>query len=273
MSGETLLRALASISILQSANKTTIQAHFITSHPSFEQLCRCLQKCSTMFTPSEMIRSLQALSSLKVPMNSEISLVLLNLLRHEFNYLRIEEIMQLHYVLNKSEKSSELQKAIEKAIPILFEIQVQQQIDIRDSTPLLLRVMNHVAEYYSTEANDETIIRVAEVLYGLRFKLEAADALKIVHSLCRLNRLDLTITIKLLSACIQILLEKGGDLSLKELLIVARRLLALATKMDSRIRTLLFSFLQSCCDRVMQEDAGLHTAISLQSDLKKVVSL
>lgn len=270
--GETLVRALQSIAILQKANKEKIRADFITSHPSFEQLCRCIKKCSTIFTPSEMIRSLRSLIILNVPTNSEISLVLLNLLRHEINFLTIDEIIQLDHILCKTEKSSELQKAVEKALPIVFDIQVKQQLDTKDSTELLLKVISFLASHYTT-VNDDTIIRICEILYSRRKELTAADALTIVHSLCKINRLDLRNVIKLLSAGIQILMDQNDDVKLDELLILCRRLTTLATNSEFRIHSHTFSLLQLCCNRIVQSDAGLRSAIYLQIGLKNIVSL
>lgn len=268
--GGTLVRALQSIAILQSANKETIRADFITSQPSFEELCRCIKKCSTIFTPSEMIRSLRSLVILNVPTNSEISLVLLNLLRHEINFLTIDEIIQLDRILSKAEKSSELQKAVEKALPMVMDIQVRQQLDTSEPTALLLKVISYLAARYTT-ANDETIIRVCGILCSRRKELTAADALTIVHNLCKMNRLNLRNVIKLLSGGIQIVMEKSDDVKLDELLILSRRLTTLAANNEIRIHAHMHSLLQLCCDRIIQDDAGLRSAVYLQIGLKNIV--
>lgn len=268
---ETLVRAIQSISVLQSANKETTRADFITSHPSFEQLCRCIRKCSTIFTQSELIRTLRSLINLDVPMNSEISLVLLNLLRHEINFLTIHEIIQLDQMLSRAHKASELQKALEKALPMVFSIQVRQQLDMTDPTPLLLKALIYLAEHY-TAANDESIVRVCEILYSRRKELSGGDALSIVHSLCGINRLDLPNAIKMLAVSIRILMERSDDVQLNALLRLAHRVAALAANPEIRIVGHLFSFLQLCCDRIVHNDGGLKSAIHMQWSFKKIVS-
>lgn len=267
--GETLLRALQTIAILQTANKETIRADFITTHPSFEQLCRCIKKCSTIFTPSEMIRTLRSLVNLNVPTNSEISLVLLNLLRHEINYLTIEEIIQLDQILSRAKKSSELQKAVEKALPMVFNIQVRQQVDIKDPIRLLTKMLSFLAQH-NAAADDESIVRVCTILHDRRRELTGADALQIIHSLCSINRLDLKNTIKMLVASLQTLLH-NTDVKLDDLLIISHRLATFA-KEELRIYSLMHSFFQLCCDQIVQNDAGVKSAVYLQSALKRFVS-
>lgn len=95
MAGETVIRALQSIAVLQRTNKNTIECGFITSHPNFEQLCHRLKRCSPMFTPNELVNSFKFLCSLGIPTNSEISLVLLNLviIRRDIYYLFIAEFL------------------------------------------------------------------------------------------------------------------------------------------------------------------------------------
>lgn len=268
---ETLVRAIQSISVLQSANKETIRTDFITSHPSFEQLCRCIRKCSTIFTPSELIRTLRSLIKLDVPTNSEISLVLLNLLRHEINYLSIDEIIQLDRILSGAQKSSELQNAVQKALPMVFSIQVRQQLDIGEPTPLLLRALTYLAYHY-TAANDESVVRVCGILYGRRKELSGGDALSIVHSLCGINRLDLQNAIKLLAEGVRIVMERSDDMQLDELLELGRRVTKLAAKPEIRIIGHLHSFLQLCCDRIVQKDGGLESAVRMQSAFNRIVS-
>lgn len=270
--GETLVKALQTIAVLQTANKETVERDFITSHPSFELLCRRIRKCSTIFTPTEMIRSLRSLCALGVPTNSEISLVLLNLLRHEINHLTIEEIMQLDFVLSRTDKSSELQKAIEASIPIVFDLQISQQIDLEDAPCDLVKVLSFIASHKESYIKNKNIVRICDVICSKKDKINLEDAINIIYHLCAIDRFHLKNSIKLTALCIRQVMDHVNEVNITELMRICDRLVSIAVEQFLPLHYHMHGLLNLCCERISQENVGIDAAISLQSEFKKIVS-
>lgn len=272
MPGETVIRALQTIAILQKANKNEVKCDFITSHPNFEQLCRRLKRCSPMFTSDELVKSFKFLCSLGVPTNSEISLVLLNLIRHEINHLSVDKIIYLDFILNQTECRSELQKTIQTALPIVFDLQITQQIDKENSVSELVSVLNYLAKHKNIDIEDINTIHICKLLYEKSDEIKSQDAINIIYHLCLIDRFQLPNSIKLMAISIRRLVDQMSDVGIIELLKVIERLIATTVNEFSPFQFHLHSLLNGCAERISQDDLGLHTALSLQKTIKNIVS-
>lgn len=272
MPGETVINTLQTISTLQRANKDTIKTDFITSHPNFELLCRRLKRCSTIFTPDELVKSFRFLCSLGVPTNSEISLILLNLIKHEINNLSVNKIIYLDYVLSQAECCSELQNSIQSALPIVFELQISQQIDKDNSVSELVSILNYFASHKGLDINNENLKRICKILCDKNDGITLPDGVNIIHHLCAIDRFHLSNTIKLIATCIRRLMDQITDIDITELQKVINRLISTTVNQFSPFQFHLHGLLKKCAERISQEDLGLKTALPLQSTLKNIVS-
>lgn len=272
MPGETVIRALQTIAVLQRANKDTVKCDFITSHPSFEQLCRRLKRCSTMFTPDELVKSFKFLCSLGIPTNSEISLVLLNLIRHEINNLPVDKIIYLDYVLSQTQCRSELQKTIAESLPIVFELQVTQQIDKENTVPELVNILNYLACHKSIDTKNENMKTICKILCDKSEEIKSEDAINIIYHLCAIERFTLPNSIKLMATSIRRLMDKISEVDIVELQKVINRLVATTINHLSPFQFHLHSLLKSTAERISQEDLGLGAALALQKTIKNIVS-
>lgn len=269
---ETLYRALCTISTLQRANQDTLKSDFITSHPKFEQLCRQLKRCSTIFTPDEVIHSFKFLCSLGIPTDSEISLTLLNLIRHEVNNLSIERIMDLDYALQRNECRSELQKAIQKSLPIVFELQLSQQIDSGTRVSELINILRFFAKHRDLDAENENLTMICKLLYAKSDEINSTDAIQIIYPLCTIDRFHLPKTIKLITICIRKLVEHMSEIDINDMQKIIERLIANTVNRFSPFQFNVHCLLKSFAERISQNDLGLDTAILLQKTLKNIVS-
>lgn len=270
--GETVYHALRTISILQRANKDTLKPDFITSHPKFEQLCRRLKRCSSVFTPDEVIQSFKFLCSLGIPTNSEISLVLLNLIRHEINNLSIEKIIDLDYVLQRNECRSELQKTIQKSLPIVFELQLSQQIDNDTTVSELVNILRFFAKYRGLDSENENFTMICKLLLAKNDEINSADAINIIYPLCTIDRFHLPKTIKLITICIRKLVEQVSEVNTIDLQKVIDRLIANTVNRFSPFQFHVHSLLKCFAERISSNDLGLDAALSLQITMKNIVS-
>lgn len=272
MPGETVIRALQSIAVLHRANKGTIECGFITSHPNFEQLCRRLKRCSPMFTPDELVKSLRFLCSLGIPTNSEISLVLLNLIRHEINNLEVKDVIYLDYVLNQTECRSELQKSIQCALPQVFDLQVQQQIDKENSVEDLIGVLNYLASHKNIDSDNKNITTTCKLLCDKSEELKSGHAISILYNMCAIERFHLPNSIKLIAISIRRLVDQIGEVDINDLQKLISRLIATTVNQFSPFQFHLHGLLKSCAKRIAEEDLGLDAAVSLQKVIKNIVS-
>lgn len=270
--GETVYRALRTISILQRANQDNLKPDFITSHPKFEQLCRRLKRCSTVFTPDEVIQSFKFLCSLGVPTNSEISLILLNLIRHEINNLSIERIIDLDYALERNECRSELQKSIAKSLPIVFELQLSQQVDIGTPVSNLIKILCFYAKHRGLDAENENLMMICKLLYAKSEEISATEAMQIIYPLCTIDRFHLPKTIKLITLCIRKLVEQISEIDVNDMQKVIQRLIVNSVNRFSPFQFNVHCLLKGFAERISQNDLGLDKAITLQNTLKNIVS-
>lgn len=273
MPGETVIRALQTIAVLQRANKDTVKCDFITTHPSFEQLCRRLKRCSTMFTPDELVKSLRFLCSLGVPTNSELSLVLLNLIRHEINNLSVNKIIYLDYILSQTECRSELQKTIQTSLPLVFELQVTQQIDKENSVPELVSILNYLANHKNIDIENENMKVICKILCDKHEEIRSEDAINIIYHLCLVERFTLKNSIKLMATSIRRLMDQITEVDIKELQKVINRLVAMTVNQLSPFQFHLHSLLKCTAERISQADLGLPAALELQMTIKNIVSV
>lgn len=270
--GETVYRALRTISILQRANHDNLKPDFITSHPKFDQLCKRLKRCSTVFTPDEVIQSFKFLSSLGVPTNSEISLTLLNLIRHEINNLSIARIIDLDYTLQRYECRSELQKAIQKSLPIVFELQLSQQVDKDTPVSELINILCFYAKHRGLDAENENLIMICKLLDAKSDEINSNDAIQIIYPLCTIDRFQLPKTIKLIALCIRKLVEHTSEVDANHMQKVIDRLITNSMNRFSPFQFNVHCLLKAFAERISQNDLGLDKAIALQITLRNIVS-
>lgn len=272
MPGETVIRALQTIAVLQKSNKDAIKCDFITSHPKFEQLCRRLKRCSTMFTSDELVKSFKFLCSLGVPTNSELSLVLLNLIRHEINNLSVDKIIYLEYILSQTECRSELQKTIQSSLPMVFDLQATQQIDKENNVTELVNILSYLAKHKGIDGECTNTKYICKLLCDKSDEIKSSDAINIIYQLCSIDRFHLPNSIKLMAASIRRLMDQMSDVDIVELQKVIMRLVSTTVNHFSPFQFHLHGLLKSCAERISQDDLGMHNALLLQRTIKNIVS-
>lgn len=272
MPGETVIRALHTIVSLQKANQNSVKCDFITSHPSFELLCRHLKRVSTMFTTDELVNSFKFLCSLHVPTNSEISLVLLNLMRHEINNLSVAKIIHLDYILSQTECRSELQKTIQTSLPIVFDLQLPQQIDRENSVEELIRILNYISTHTGIDAKHHNLTTICKLLCSKSKEFQLSDAINIIYRLCAIDRFHLRNNITLMTICIRRIMENIAEINIDELQKVIGTMCFNIINQYSPYEYHLHSLLNSTAERISQEDLGLPAALTLQKNIRNIVS-
>lgn len=273
LSGETVVYALKTITTLQKANSISIKPHFIISHPNFELLCRRLKICSPIFSVNELIESFKLLCLLGVPKNSELSLHLLQLIRHEINYLDVNQIIFLCFVLEQNESCSELENSVRTALPMVFDQQIPEQITPNQSVEELVKILNFVTTHQTSYIKDTNVKRICGTLADKKDDIDLTNAINIIHRLCLINRFEVGNTIRLLNICIRAILFNVNEVNIKDLMPTVQRLVSKIVNQNLSFHYLVHDLLRRIGERISQQNLGLNLAVNLQTACKRIVSI
>lgn len=182
MSGYHVVQWLRCLYNLQKNGHTTIQTSHILRHPDFEKLCRKLKSTSRTIELNELIESLKFLSYLGVNTNSEITVILLNLIRQKINEIELNQIVFLNFLLGKF-GSTPLIEALKIALPILFEINLSVKLD-HENIPQLTEFLGYIAK---NQINDKCTMNVISALTLHGNQLDPNIASSIIWSLASIR--------------------------------------------------------------------------------------
>lgn len=273
LSGETVVYALKTITTLQKANSKTIKQCSIISHPSFELLCRRLKICSPIFTANELIESFKLLCLLGVPKNSELSLHLLQLIRHEINYLDVNSIIFLCFVLEQNESCSELENSMRTALPMVFDQQIPEQITSNQSVEELVKILNFMSAHQTSYIKDTNVNRICRILAEKEDDIDITNAINIIHRLCLINRFEVGNTIRLLNICIRAILVNVNEVNIKDLMPTVQRLVSTIVNQNLSFQKHIHDLLRRSAERISEQNLGLQLAVDLQTACKRIVSI
>lgn len=270
LTSNNIVSILQTIRNLHIATKDSIDSKMITTHPKFELVCRRLKYFSPMLTIHETIDSLKVIFALNVPANSEISLILLNLLRHEINYLSMEQILFLEFLLKRSEVKSELQKTIMASLPIVFEKQLFDPIDDKEMNSV--KLLEFFVRQPDLVKKDDNVLKMCKMVTDQIEILTLDEAITIIHSLCAMNRFDLEQALRLYCISLQYVAEKVDEIPISKLLSLAKRVVITPISEIAPSKKHVHQLIGKCGEKISQEDLGLDIAVLFQRILKNIVS-
>lgn len=126
-----------------------------------------------------MIESLKILSFLGISSNSEISYILLKLIKHQINDVELGHIVFLSFLLKKFD-ASPLVDALKMSLPMLFQIQVPIKMD-HENIPQLAELLQFVSRNRISDKIGMNII-TALTMHGEN--LSPDEARSIIWSIC-----------------------------------------------------------------------------------------
>ncbi|XP_030762519.1 uncharacterized protein LOC115887274 [Sitophilus oryzae] len=184
MNSKHVLQALKSIFYLEKNERTNFSSmKSLLNNPNFEKLCRNLKSQAGVLDLNDVVESLKILTFIKVPTNSTISQILLQLIRHNVNSLNIYQLLFLDFLL-KSFEPTPLVEALNIALPLVFEIQIPIKMDKQNPA--------HMAAclFYALRRrlNDKTINLIVRSLEEYEGEFDMPTAKSIILSLCAMRR-------------------------------------------------------------------------------------
>ncbi|XP_022913028.2 uncharacterized protein [Onthophagus taurus] len=181
MNAHHVMHALNTIFTLQKQERRFKSSpNKILLDPTFEKLCSKLTVFAGTIDYGDVLDALKVLTLLNVPSNSTIYQTLLQLLRHSINQFSLHQIIFLHFLLTKVEKTP-LSEAFLLALPMAFELMVPLKLD-RTNTKLLADCLQFTSR---NNVSNQCVEIIALAL--LRLKLNPRISLSVIWSVCDLQ--------------------------------------------------------------------------------------
>lgn len=267
MTSDEFMRTLHTLFGLHKATKDSISAAQIVGHPSFMILCKKLRRIAPSMDVSSNLSALKIINFLKIPANTELSLVLLSLLRYQINCLSLQEMIFADFLLNQMKPRMELAEAIKAALPVLFEIQLPIQYDPENIT----EGINLLRFATSRMVSPETVGIIADKLTKQLRQMADDQCKEILRILCNAQNVPDTAW-KLWSSTVLQNAKLIDNVDTSELLDTAA-LMARKCQSSHKFATRSLKYYMSKCVKAfIKRDIDLEYSVYLQKKLKIIVS-
>lgn len=267
MSAEQFMRTLHTLFGLHKATKDSISADQIIGHPSFMILCRKLRRIAPSMDVSSNLNALKIVNYLKIPANTELSLVLVSLIRYQINDLSLQEIVYAEFLLNQLKPRLEKAEAIKAALPVLFEIQLPIQFD-PENTAENIELLKFAT---SNAFSPKTVGMIANALSAKLGQMKVEERKEILRILCAAPNVPTTASY-LWKSSLTRNAKMIGKMDLSELLrttgLIVRKCQAEPIFYNNRVE----HYLEKCVQSFIQRDTDLEDTVYLQKLLKNIVS-
>lgn len=226
-----------------------------------------MKKAAPHLTENNIVELIKIFNFLGVDSNSEIFLVLLNLIRYQINELTLDHIIFLDFILLKL-RPAPIVDALKMALPMLFQIQLGNQLD-HDNLPRLLDYLNYASNNIH-HINKKLVISLVSAITLNSEQLNANQAKKIVWSMSRWKQIE-PIGERLLSNAFDLLCKNIKELKLNDLeLLVTTMTIKCAEKQEAFYHD---EFLARVIEEAITQNADFLNSCYLLTDLLRIVSI
>lgn len=240
-----------------------MQKLHILRNPDFENLCKQLRSVSKSLELNECIEALKILTYIGVPINSEIAMTLLHMIRNQINDITLDHIIFLEFLLKKVEPTP-LIEAFKIALPMLLQMQLGTKMDhenIGQLTDLLYFVTRN-------PVSQQCVMNIVSALTLHGHELSHDEARSIVWSLADLKQFNVNHK-KLLENSLQVLTKSLHNLSFE---LVELTLTKLIDKYNQRFAFFYNEqFYNKCSSYIIDNNIGFMNAIYVQKKFNKIV--
>lgn len=205
--------ALSRLFMLKKSDNRDIDSGKILHHQGFSNILHMIKFKSSQMEVNDLLTTLKVLSFFGLKSESIMSKRMLNLIKDKINELTPNQLIFLNFLLKKQD-STPLIEALKIAIPIVFEVNLSQNMD--HDNPVELAEVLHFASISSMKVTKKSLTSIftALTIHGKNLSVEVAKS--VVWSLSALKALDET-SVRLLSNCIKILSTNCRDLSFHDI--------------------------------------------------------
>lgn len=168
--------------ILIPDSLSTKAKHQLLTSVGMQKILKQLRRRSPHMDPGDIINGIKLLSYLSAPGNHQTLQILLKLLSKHANIMDLQQLVYTQFLLDKldPESKSPLSKALEFALPVVFESKLQTDID-RTDAQTVCDYLHYASKY---KLSDNTLNFIVEVALSITDRLSAQSAKSIIWSLC-----------------------------------------------------------------------------------------
>lgn len=226
-----------------------------------------MKKVAPNLTENNVVELIKIFNFLGVESNSEIFLVLLNLIRYQINELTLDHIIFLDFILQKL-KQAPIVDALKMALPMLFQIHLNNQLD-HDNLPRLLDYLKYASNNVH-DINKKSLNSLVSAITLNSQNLNANEAKQIVWSLSRWKQIE-PISERLLSNAYDLLCKHVKEMKLNDLeLLVTRMTIKCSEKQEAFYHD---EFLTRVIEETINQNADFLNSCYLLTDLLRIVSI
>lgn len=267
MASDQFMRTLHTLFGLHKATKDSISAAQIIAHPSFMILCRKLWRIAPSMDVSDNLNALKIVNYLKIPANTELTLTLVSLLRHQINDLSLQEMVYADYLLNQLTPRLEKVEAIKAALPVLFEIQLPIQFDPENTTENIELLKFATSKMVSPK----TVGIIADTLPKSLGQMDVEKRKEILRILCMAPNVPRTAN-DLWNSSVSRNANMIAKLELHTVLQTADLIVKKCQTEPVFYTKPVENYLEKCVEAFIERDTDLEQTVHLQKLLKIIVS-
>lgn len=235
----------------------------IVDNKTFEAICKSVRSGLRLWSSNNLVEILKIVLYFKVPPTSIMVQSVLHLLKKEINDLNISEIIFLHMLCSKSKHEASI-KAIQIALPIVFEANIKLKLDRED--------MGHVAEALdfsrSYKVSEVVFDYLVTVVSQLQF-YDVRDAFKVARACAHIS-LPHPLKGSVCASALDYLMDNGFTAKYSES--DAHHILDLVTRNCRRDESFYHErFFNTMKDLVIKSGAGSYSAIMTCRRLSRAV--
>lgn len=159
--------------------------HQLLTSVGVQKLCKLFRRSAPHMDPGDLINGVKLLTKLSAPGNHLTLQVLLKLLSKHANMLDLHQLAYMQFLLDKmdTESKSPLSQALEYALPVVFESQLNSQLD-RSDPQSICDYLHYVSKYKLSEKSANILVEAA---LKMTDRIPSKLALSVLWSLCDLR--------------------------------------------------------------------------------------
>lgn len=208
-----IAQALARLLSLQKNGYNSLNPSQLVKHSGFNNMCQLLKVTAHRMEINEVVESLKALTYFGLNSDTIIVTRLLSCIKDQINDLSLNNLVFLSFLLTKLNRTP-LIEALQIAIPMIFNMNITQQLDHNNTTELAELLHFATCSPIQIKQKSMNIIITALTLHGN--ELDLSEAKSIVWSFGAMRNFDPSY-LKLFNNCMNILVSKNMEMSFEDI--------------------------------------------------------
>lgn len=235
-------------------------------HPKFRLLCIKLKRTAPHLEGYDIVNAIKILSFLGVETNSEIFLVMLNLVRHHINTITLEQVTFLDNIISRI-NGVPVVDALRMALPMVFQLRIANEMDI-ENLPQLINHLGFISNHIDV-MDERTINSMVTAIMLHMDEISADHAKNIVWRMSRWTSFNQHHQ-KLLAFCIDRLASNMNEFRTNDIQLLVTRLTIKCV--DNSQDFYSERFFMQATEELIRREITFENAVDMLRDFLRIVS-